>query len=193
MKSSWLSCYRGLPLQVGAFYALLIGILRRTIFQPTSTTTIITTLWMGFVLTISFMEAWVKFRAPFLPRHYALDVGRTVFPVLNAVEVALCGHLWWTVAKNSRSLIMATLILLSQVIYMTPQLVLLGKHVIVHAFASKEPSNWSPSQRDTFETLAADVKQTKRPSGKLHIVYVLQELVKVILLATIVRNFQTGL
>ena len=67
----------------------------------------VATLWAGFVLAISFFEAWVKFRAPFLPKFFALDgaslspstsswnhaspvpapVGRTIFPTLNAIEV----------------------------------------------------------------------------------------------------------
>ncbi|RLN10507.1 hypothetical protein BBJ28_00016027, partial [Nothophytophthora sp. Chile5] len=36
-------------------------------------------VWLGFVLAISCTESWVKFRAPFLPRHLALDLGRTMF------------------------------------------------------------------------------------------------------------------
>jgi len=46
---------------------------------------IITFLWLGFVLAISFMEAWVKFRAD-IDRATALDVGRHVFAALNMVE-----------------------------------------------------------------------------------------------------------
>ena len=55
---------------------------------------IATAMWMGFVFAISGMEAWLKFRAPFCPREYALDIGRTIFPALNAVEFALCLICW---------------------------------------------------------------------------------------------------
>ncbi|MFA8435631.1 MAG: hypothetical protein ACEPOZ_14015 [Marinifilaceae bacterium] len=46
---------------------------------------VITFLWLGFVLAISFMEAWVKFRAN-IELGVALDVGRHVFAALNMVE-----------------------------------------------------------------------------------------------------------
>lgn len=47
---------------------------------------IITFIWTGFILAISFMEAWVKFRAPTLTLAQGLDVGRQVFHALSIVE-----------------------------------------------------------------------------------------------------------
>ena len=58
------------------------------------------TLWMGFILAISGMEAWLKFHAPFCPREYALDIGRTIFPALNAVECAFCVTFWQLFVKD---------------------------------------------------------------------------------------------
>jgi hypothetical protein len=43
-------------------------------------------LWAGALLAISFMEAWVKFRAPLLSREAGLDVGRRVFRGLYVIE-----------------------------------------------------------------------------------------------------------
>jgi len=43
-------------------------------------------VWVGFLLGISFMEAWVKFRAESLDFPVALDVGVHVFGALNMVE-----------------------------------------------------------------------------------------------------------
>lgn len=43
-------------------------------------------VWIGFLLAISFMEAWVKFRAESLDLPTALDVGSHVFSALNMVE-----------------------------------------------------------------------------------------------------------
>ncbi len=43
-------------------------------------------VWIGFLLAISFMEAWVKFRAVSLDLPTALDVGSHVFGALNMVE-----------------------------------------------------------------------------------------------------------
>jgi hypothetical protein len=43
-------------------------------------------LWAGALIAISFMEAWVKFRAPLLSREAGLDVGRRVFRGLYYIE-----------------------------------------------------------------------------------------------------------
>lgn len=43
-------------------------------------------LWIGFVCAISFMEAWLKFRAPGVNLSVGLGIGRTVFNALNKVE-----------------------------------------------------------------------------------------------------------
>ena len=46
-------------------------------------------LWIGFVGAISFMEAWIKFRAPSVTVTIGLEIGRLVFNALNKVEWAL--------------------------------------------------------------------------------------------------------
>lgn len=46
-------------------------------------------IWAGFVAAISFMEAWVKFRAPGVTLTIGLSIGRYVFSALNKVEWAL--------------------------------------------------------------------------------------------------------
>lgn len=43
-------------------------------------------LWIGFVCSISFMEAWLKFRAPGVSLALGLGIGRLVFAALNKVE-----------------------------------------------------------------------------------------------------------
>lgn len=47
---------------------------------------VVSFIWIGFILSISFMEAWVKFRAVSLDLPTALDVGQHVFCALNMVE-----------------------------------------------------------------------------------------------------------
>jgi hypothetical protein len=47
---------------------------------------VVSFIWIGFILSISFMEAWVKFRAVSLDLPTALDVGQHVFGALNMVE-----------------------------------------------------------------------------------------------------------
>ncbi|MDL5514912.1 hypothetical protein QSE00_24085 [Arenibacter sp. M-2] len=43
-------------------------------------------IWIGFVSAISFMEAWLKFRAPGVTMPLGLGIGRLVFSALNKVE-----------------------------------------------------------------------------------------------------------
>ena len=44
-------------------------------------------LWIGFVCAISFLEAWLKFRAPGITIPLGLGIGRLVFNALNKVEL----------------------------------------------------------------------------------------------------------
>lgn len=45
--------------------------------------------WAGFVSSISFMEAWLKFQAPGITLPLGLSIGKNVFTALNHVEWAL--------------------------------------------------------------------------------------------------------
>ena len=45
-------------------------------------------VWTGFIGAISFMESWLKFRAPNLSMHVGLSIGKLVFSALNKVEWA---------------------------------------------------------------------------------------------------------
>jgi len=55
-----------------------------TIKQPVAIACLFT--WIGFVCAISFMEAWLKFRAPGVTLPIGLGIGRMVFGALNKVE-----------------------------------------------------------------------------------------------------------
>lgn len=46
----------------------------------------LTGIWLGFVGAISFMEAWLKFKAPGIDIPLGLGIGRLVFNALNKVE-----------------------------------------------------------------------------------------------------------
>jgi hypothetical protein len=48
---------------------------------------VITFVWLGMVLAISFLEAPLKFRAPNVTLQIGLGIGRLVFRALNGVEV----------------------------------------------------------------------------------------------------------
>jgi len=43
-------------------------------------------LWVGFVCAISFMESWLKFKAPGVDLPIGLGIDRLVFSTLNKVE-----------------------------------------------------------------------------------------------------------
>jgi len=55
--------------------------------------------WVGFVCAISFMEAWLKFRAHGVTLPIGLGIGRLVFQALNKVEwvlaIAILADLLW--------------------------------------------------------------------------------------------------
>lgn len=61
---------------------------------------ILTFLWIGFVCAISFMEAWLKFRAPGITLPLGLGIGRIVFAALNKVEwvfaIAISINIIWS-------------------------------------------------------------------------------------------------
>jgi len=45
-------------------------------------------LWAGFICAISFLESWLKFRAPGITMPVGLSIGKLVFSALNKVEWA---------------------------------------------------------------------------------------------------------
>jgi hypothetical protein len=47
-----------------------------------------TFVWVGFIAAISFMESWLKFRAPNVTLTVGLSIGKLVFSALNKVEWA---------------------------------------------------------------------------------------------------------
>lgn len=50
-------------------------------------------LWAGMIIGISFIEAPVKFTAPYVTLAIGLGIGRLVFQVMNNVEIAFCAVL----------------------------------------------------------------------------------------------------
>lgn len=43
-------------------------------------------IWAGFILSISFFESWIKFRAAGVTVPVALSIGKLIFTVLNRIE-----------------------------------------------------------------------------------------------------------
>jgi len=123
----------------------------------------ITFIWIGFVCAISFMEAWVKFQAPGITTELGLSIGQLVFRTLNWVEVVcalLIIVLNLSLKENrkaiiNKSIFVPIVILFFQTIWLLPAL--------------NERSNL---------IIAGD----NVPDSRLHLYYVLLELIKVIFL-----------
>ena len=89
---------------------------------------LITLLWAGMVIGISFLEAPTKFTAPSLTLAIGLDVGRHVFAMFNKIEL-----IWATLlivllfvakpqTKITAAVIVAAIILLLQTFWLLPAL-----------------------------------------------------------------------
>lgn len=87
-------------------------------------------LWIGFVCAISFMEAWLKFRAPGITLPLGLGIGRIVFNALNKVEWVLVIAILATTFFSGKSvlkvqnllLFVPVLLLLVQTFWLLPAL-----------------------------------------------------------------------
>lgn len=126
--------------------------------------------WMGFVCAISFLEAWLKFRAPGVTLPIGLGIGRLVFGALNKVELVLATAIVIDILfsrdprKRQTLVAVPVLVLLVQTSYVLPALDARAERVI----AGPDPG----------------------PSD-LHFIYVALEVVKVAALAVFgIRSFE---
>lgn len=99
-----------------------------TVEQPVAVACLFT--WIGFVCAISFMEAWLKFRAPGVTLPIGLGIGRLVFAALNKVEWAFAIVVSISVLMHSKFifimpnvlLLFIILILVLQTVWLLPAL-----------------------------------------------------------------------
>ncbi|OJW85043.1 MAG: hypothetical protein BGO69_01635 [Bacteroidetes bacterium 46-16] len=99
-----------------------------TVEQPVAVACLFT--WIGFVCAISFMEAWLKFRAPGVTLPIGLGIGRLVFAALNKVEWAFAIVVSISVLMHSKFifimpnvlLLFIILILILQTVWLLPAL-----------------------------------------------------------------------
>ncbi|WP_299381614.1 hypothetical protein [uncultured Lacinutrix sp.] len=120
----------------------------------------LTFIWIGFVGAISFMEAWLKFQAPNITTALGLGIGQLVFKALNSVEIT-CAILILLLIFSSKHtqrfkalpfLIIALVVLVIQTVWVLPAL-------------------------DARASLI--INMVKVPPSKLHLWYVILELIKV--------------
>lgn len=121
-------------------------------------------IWMGFILAISFMESWLKFKAPGITLPIGLGIGMLVFKALNRVEwaclilIAVLGFIAGISWTNSL-LIPAVIILLL---------------LLLQTF------EWLPSMSKRATRIRSGEQM---PKSTLHFYYVGAEFLKLILLA----------
>lgn len=128
-----------------------------TIKNPVSVVSVF--IWLGFVLSISFMEAWLKFRAPGVTLPVGLSIGRVVFAALNKVEWCLL------------------LVTLGSIIYQNNQTIHFSHFLIVAVCVVLSLQTWWLLPRLDIRAQLYISKQTLAPSS-LHLVYVSLEIVK---------------
>lgn len=119
-------------------------------------------VWIGFLLAISFMEAWVKFRAESLDLPTALDVGTHVFGALNMVER------FFSVA-----------LLVYVFIYYTDKLVVVIG-VIIFTFIVAQSGYLLPELNENAQLIIQGMVPEK---NSVHHMYVIMEVIKVVALS----------
>jgi hypothetical protein len=124
-----------------------------------------TFVWIGFVCAISFMEAWLKFRAPGITLPLGLGIGRLVFAALNKVEwILMLGILLDFLLSGRRAMEG------KQLLFLVPLVILLVQ--TVYALPALD------ARAELY------VKGFPAPPSNLHFWYVAMEGVKVIFLLT---------
>lgn len=88
---------------------------------------ICTFTWIGFVCAISFLEAWLKFRAPGVTLPIGLGIGRLVFAALNKVEWVFAVAILISSIRIARNkinpfYILVVLVLIIQTVWLLPAL-----------------------------------------------------------------------
>ncbi|KAG7387852.1 hypothetical protein PHYPSEUDO_013623 [Phytophthora pseudosyringae] len=153
-------------------------------------------VWLGFVLAVSCTESWVKFRAPFIPRHLALDLGRTMFAALNSVEIGLCVGLWllhYLVSSPAGDavwrLVLVTLLLAVQVVWLYPKLNLTAEFALYEELKEMDDEKMSFNQKMIFGEMRHTVQITDKPHRIYHFLYMGGELVKILTLLSFALHF----
>ncbi len=119
-------------------------------FVDSPTVVISTYLWIGCVCAISFLEAWLKFRAPGITLALGLGIGKLVFNALNKIEWLFAASILFNIffTKNfslqsierfNYIILIPLVILIIQSIWFLPQLTARADAIIAGRFV--EPSS----------------------------------------------------
>lgn len=116
-------------------------------------------IWIGLISGISFLEAWLKFRAPGVTMQVGLGIGRLVFNALNKVEwvfalLILGVFIWnWQIYQDWSNIyfLLALLILIVQTIWLLPLLDKRAKEII-------EGKQFAPSHMHIYFVFGEAIK-----------------------------------
>ncbi|HEX5171765.1 MAG TPA: hypothetical protein VFW11_21450 [Cyclobacteriaceae bacterium] len=86
-------------------------------------------IWIGMIVSISFMEAWMKFRAPGITLSSGLEIGKLVFSALKKMEWVVAGIVCFLLLLSGKSserrnmlVVVAVLVLALQTVWLLPEL-----------------------------------------------------------------------
>ena len=119
---------------------------------------VVSFIWIGFILSISFMEAWVKFRAESIDLPTALDVGRHVFGALNVVERIF------------------SVFLLIVVFYRYTDKVIVATGVLIFTFIVAQSGYLLPELDENAQLIMQGMQPEK---SSVHMTYIVMEILKV--------------
>ena len=106
-------------------------------------------VWLGMVLAISFVETPLKFRAPGVTLPIGLGIGRLVFRVLNACELALAAVVVGSFAVQPPAIAIAVaaavavITLLAQVLVVRPRLTRRSDTVLAGEEGPRSRAHWA--------------------------------------------------
>jgi len=118
-------------------------------------------LWIGFVCAISFMEAWLKFRAPDVNIQIGLGIGRLVFSALNKAEWVFVTAIFFSFFVPKQSLF-----LINNLFYYIPFILLLIQTIWILPALDKRAE--------------MHIHKMEVEASLLHIYYIVMEAIKVI-------------
>ena len=118
-------------------------------------------LWIGFVTAISFIEAWLKFKAPGVTLQIGLGIGRLVFNALNKSEWIFATAICIGILISKQSFLKPT-----NLLFYIPLVLLIIQTV------------WLlPALNNRIEMRLNGIEPTYSP---MHIYYVVMEFIKVV-------------
>ncbi|DAZ93413.1 TPA: hypothetical protein N0F65_011733 [Lagenidium giganteum] len=184
---------------------LLLGtalalIARFTPLASSAASILLAVLWLGFLLAISFMETWVKFRAPFPPHHFGVDVGRTVYRALHAVERGLVLGLWLvhvvgsphiTTDTSFALLITLKLLVVVQHRMLFPKVELRAQHELYNALKVTPVEEMDHKARQELDSIQERVQTMPLPSTVYRVAYGIAEVSKMALLTVFAFEYLT--